>query len=287
MSDRVITSPKWRTYVVEAELDKNIRKIYFGGLCDGNGKFYFDNFELLVQNNQGYYQKLPLPNASFEEKLVANTLSKWFEGVRASRKVRVKEYTLSSSTDKTDGKYSLLLEGKGVTYPNYMIGPIKGYTPQIGAMVTMLNNLSHRIELAVKTLSQEEIDWQEDERSNSIGALIIHLAATEAYYQAFTFEGRKFNKEETLKWAVASSLGDKGRKIFKGKSAEYYLNICKEMRKKTLEKLKTLDDAWLARKVGDSYYNNHFCWFHVMEHQANHLGQIYLIKKKMRQKGIK
>ena len=26
--------------------------------------------------------------------------------------------------------------------------------------------------------------------------------------------------------------------------------------------------------------NNHWAWFHVMEHQSSHLGQILLIKKK-------
>ena len=291
MNDRPIQSAKWRTYLVEASLGKNIHQIYFGGLCKGNGKFYFDNFEVWVQNSQEHYEKVPLANASFEEKVTSNTLSQWFEGIRPSKKVRVKEYTFSSSTDKTDGKYALLVEGKGVTInppnSNYLIGPIEGYTPQVGTMVTMLNNLSHRIAQAVKGLSQEAIDWQEDEQSNSIGALIIHLAATEAYYQTFTFEGRKFNDEETLKWAKASSLGDAGRKAFKGKSIDYYLNICREVRKKTLEKFKTLDDVWLAKKIGKGAYNNHFCWFHVMEHQATHLGQIYMIKKKLKQRGIK
>lgn len=287
MGDRKIKSDKWHSYMVELEVDNTANKVFFGGFAMGNGKFYFDDFEVVAQNANGNYQKLSIKNAGFEKKTGTNNMSGWFEGTGTKNKVRAKEFTVSSATDKAQGKYSLLLEGKGITLPNYLIGPIEGYTPHVGTLVTMLNNLTLRIESAVKNMSQKQIDWQEDENSNSIGALIIHLAATEAYYQVATFEDREFNKEETLKWAAASGLGKKGRNVFKGKNIDYYLNVCKEVRKKTLEKLKGLDDAWLTEKHNDGQMNNHFAWFHVMEHQANHLGQIYMIRKKMKQQKIK
>jgi uncharacterized damage-inducible protein DinB len=288
MNDRKITLNKWRTYMVEAELDSSTDKVSIGGLCVGNGKFYFDNFELLVQTPKGNYQPIPIANASFDKKIKANTLAGWKENVDKGQEVKVKEYSIASSdTEKQHGKYALLVEGKGVKFTSYLIGPIKGYTPHIGTLITMLNNMSSRIASEVKNLSQTQIDWQEDERSNSIGALMIHMAATEAYYQVATFENREFNKEELLKWATASNLGTKTNKQFKGKGIDYYLNICEEVRQKTLARLKTLDDQWLAKTWDDGEINNHFAWFHVMEHQANHLGQIYMIKKKIRQKGIK
>jgi uncharacterized damage-inducible protein DinB len=241
-----------------------------------------------VQTPKGNYQPIPIANASFDKKIKANTLAGWKENVDKGQEVKVKEYSIASSdTEKQHGKYALLVEGKGVKFTSYLIGPIKGYTPHIGTLITMLNNMSSRIASEVKNLSQTQIDWQEDERSNSIGALMIHMAATEAYYQVATFENREFNKEELLKWATASNLGTKTNKQFKGKGIDYYLNICEEVRQKTLARLKTLDDQWLAKTWDDGEINNHFAWFHVMEHQANHLGQIYMIKKKIRQKGIK
>ena len=39
----------------------------------------------------------------------------------------------------------------------------------------------------------------------------MHLAAAEAYYQVFTFEGRGFNDEEKEKWQAALDLGAKAR----------------------------------------------------------------------------
>lgn len=157
----------------------------------------------------------------------------------------------------------------------------KGFTPQIGTMVSMLNDLSNRVERTVKDLKVRELDFLLDENANSIGALIMHLAACEKFYQGYTFENREFNKEEEKEWGAGMSMGDEARKKYKSKSVNYYLDIYKKVRVKTLEYLKEKDDKWLA-KVPEGYgMNNHWAWFHVMEHQSSHLGQILLIKKRI------
>lgn len=162
-----------------------------------------------------------------------------------------------------------------------LIEPEKGYTPQIGVLVSMLNDMKSRVEQAVKNLDVEEVDFLMDDTSNSVGALIMHLAATEAFYQRFTFEGRELNAEETKKWGIAQSLGDDARDTYKGKSVKTYLREFDEVRKKTLELFKTKDDAWLAEVQNGM--NNHWAWYHVMEHQSSHLGQILLMKKRFKQ----
>jgi uncharacterized damage-inducible protein DinB len=120
-----------------------------------------------------------------------------------------------------------------------------------------------------------------DENANSIGTLIMHLAATEKFYQVYTFENREFNKEEEAEWSVAMSMGKSAQEKYKGDDVQLYLEAYKNVRKKTLEYLKEKDDEWLA-KVPEGYQmNNHWSWFHVMEHQSSHLGQILLIKKRI------
>ena len=152
----------------------------------------------------------------------------------------------------------------------------KGYSTQIGNMVSMLDDLKERVTRRVANLSQEETDFLLDKDANRIGALIYHLAATEKYYQLYTFENRGFNKEE-VKWATALSLGENARELLKDNPIDYYLDIWTEVRKETLQLLKTKDDNWFAAKVKGSTMNNHWAWYHVMEHQANHMGQIALI----------
>lgn len=161
----------------------------------------------------------------------------------------------------------------------YEIKSSKKYSHDIGNMVSMLDDLKGRVERIVKDLNQEQTDFLIDKDANSIGAIIYHLAATEAYYQVYTFEKRQFNKEEESKWSVALGLGDKGREELQGKPIQYYLDIYNEVREKTKELLKTKDDTWFSKKNGAM--TNHWAWFHVMEHQANHMGQLAFLTKRL------
>jgi len=159
--------------------------------------------------------------------------------------------------------------------------PKKGYSPQIGSTVEMLEDLKSRVTRSVQNLNQQETDFLLDENANRIGALILHLAATEKYYQLYTFENRTFNKEEDKKWEVSLSLGDIARKKLMNKPIKYYLDIWNDVRKETLRLLKTKDDTWFAKKAKSGNMNNHWAWYHVMEHQANHMGQIRMITKRL------
>jgi len=161
-----------------------------------------------------------------------------------------------------------------------IIKPKKGYSPQIGSTVMMLEDLKSRVTNSVRNLSMKEVDFLLDEDANRVGAMILHLAATEKYYQLYTFENRAFNKEEAKIWETALSLGEKAREELQGKPISYYMDIWDEVRKETLRLLKTKDDAWFESQVMRSSMNNHWAWYHVMEHQANHMGQIRLIIKR-------
>lgn len=161
------------------------------------------------------------------------------------------------------------------------IKAVQGYSTQIGTMVSMLEDLKRRLSNSVVNLSLEETDFLLDEEANRIGALILHLAATEKYYQVYTFENRGLNKSEKKEWDIAQNLGVDARESLVGKPIDYYLDIWNEVRKKTLVLLKSRDDKWFKSKVKGSSMNNHWAWYHVMEHQANHMGQIRLIIKRI------
>lgn len=156
----------------------------------------------------------------------------------------------------------------------------KGYDTQIGNIVSMLEDLKERVTRSVVNLSQDETDFLLDNNANRIGAMILHLAATEKYYQVYTFEGRGYNGEEAKFWNTPMDLGAPAREKLVGKPISYYLEIWDEVRKETLRLLKTKDDKWLNSNVPYSSMNNHWAWYHVMEHQGNHMGQIRLIAKR-------
>jgi hypothetical protein len=282
MGNRPIKSNEWKSYEVEGYIDADSRRLNFGGLCLYNGKFYFDNFELYIENEEGVMEVVEIDNSGFENVVSNGIIPNWSQGITKGKIVKVKEYNVSSNKDASNGDFSVLFEGSGIAPDTSgTIGNVEGASPQIGAMISMLEDLKSRVERTVSELSQYELDHLHDEKANRIGALIMHLAAAEKYYQVFTFEGRGFNEEEKIIWDDALSLDKAGRDKYKGHDVQYYLDIYSEVRAKTIEELKKRDDTWFEEMQPSYGISNHYCWFHVMEHQSSHLGQILFLKKRI------
>jgi uncharacterized damage-inducible protein DinB len=168
-----------------------------------------------------------------------------------------------------------------------IIGPMDGYTPHIGTIVSMMTWMRTVILSPVKNMTIEQLDYIHDKNSNSIGAMLLHLAATERFYHIHTFEGKKWGdwaEADKKKFEIAMELGDEGRKNIKGNNLSYYIDTLTEVREKTLSEFKKRDDAWLMQ-VDEKWpwgpTNNYCKWFHVCEHESNHNGQIKWIKGRL------
>lgn len=168
----------------------------------------------------------------------------------------------------------------------WIVGPKAGFTPEIGTLVSMLAFTRRQVEHNVKGMSQQDLDFLLDPKANTIGALLLHLAATETYYGLNTFGGMKWDSwsdEIKKKWDVPMNLGEPARKAIKGNSLDYYLNILHESREKNLAEFAKHDDKWLlaVETDGDWKANNYAKWFHVAEHESNHDGQIKFLKSRL------
>lgn len=168
-----------------------------------------------------------------------------------------------------------------------IIGPKEGYSPQIGTLVSMMAWLRPQVMGSVKGLTMEQLDFLLDDKANTIGALLYHLAATDAFYHEHTFKGVKWDSWDEgvkKKFGVAMELGEEGRKTIKGHNIDFYLDLLKETRESTLAEFKKRDDAWLM-SVDTKWYwgptNNYCKWFHVCEHESHHLGQIAFLKSRL------
>jgi uncharacterized damage-inducible protein DinB len=168
-----------------------------------------------------------------------------------------------------------------------IVGPKPGYSPQIGTLVSMMAWVRPAVTGPVKGITQPNLDHLFDANANSIGALLLHLAATETFYQLHTFEGLKWGDWPAAvkqKWQAASELGDLGRATIKGHDLDYYLQALQETRAKTLAEFKKRDDAWLMAIDQNWYWgptNNYCKWFHVCEHESHHAGQIDMLLKRL------
>lgn len=170
--------------------------------------------------------------------------------------------------------------------PN-IIGPIAGYSPQVGTMISMMNWMRMVVLLSVKDMKQSDLDYLHDKNANTIGSMLMHLAATERFYQIHTLEGKKWGdwtEKDKQQWEVAMALGQPARDTIKGHELNYYLDLLKEVRQHTLDELKKRDDQWLMTVDKDWPWgptNNYCKWFHVCEHESNHNGQIKWIKSRI------
>jgi uncharacterized damage-inducible protein DinB len=135
---------------------------------------------------------------------------------------------------------------------------------------------------AVDGLSMAELDHLQDDSSNSIGALLAHIAAVERGYQCVTFEERPPSAEENAVWGPALTLGAEGRRLLRNEPLEHYVHELSEARRLTLECLAARDDAWLEQPLrATPAMNAHFALFHVAEEEINHRGQIRWLRARL------
>lgn len=168
-----------------------------------------------------------------------------------------------------------------------IVGPKEGFSPHIGTLVSMMNWMRFVILRPVEGMSITDLDYLVDDKANSIGAMLWHLAATERFYQIHTFEGRNWgdwDQKDSDEFGIAMSLGQPARDAIKGNPLEFYLEKLERVRLHTLEELAKRDDEWLMEIDNDWPWgptNNYCKWFHVCEHESNHNGQFKFIKSRI------
>ncbi|MGI8961426.1 MAG: DinB family protein [Bryobacteraceae bacterium] len=130
-----------------------------------------------------------------------------------------------------------------------VFGPRPGYSPQIGTLVSEMIWMRDAVIRSTKGMTQDQLDFLLDNKANRIGALLLHLAATEKLYQLNTFDNvgpEALDKIPAFKdWAVPMELGEPARLAIKGHSLDYYLNLLGEGREKTFAEFRKRDDTWL------------------------------------------
>ena len=166
----------------------------------------------------------------------------------------------------------------------FKIKEIDGYPSQIGHLISLMNYARITTFDSVKDMSISDLDFLIDEKANSIGMLLLHIAGVEYIYHKTSVERRKLTDDEWECWRPALDLGELGREKIKGNPLEFYMKQLTDVRKKTLEDFQKLEDSWLYEESDfwdHKKANNYFKWFHVLEDEINHRGQIRMIRKRI------
>lgn len=165
---------------------------------------------------------------------------------------------------------------------DYTIKQREGFDGKIGELVSMLEYSRKVLLEDINDLSQSDLDFVAYKDANSIGSLLMHIASIDFVHQVITFEKRDLNKDEYSRWESALFLGEKARDEIQNQSLGYYLGVLFETREKTLSLLSFKYEQWLFEENkwdNGVSHNNFWLWYHVMEDEINHRGQIRLIKR--------
>lgn len=168
---------------------------------------------------------------------------------------------------------------------NYRIKNNGGYTKTMGELVSMLEHTRAVTLEEIKDLTEEELDRVAEGDVNTIGSLLLHIASIEFVHGVISFEGRDINEVELQKWKSALELGEKAVETIKGHPVQYYLHELSSVREKTLSELRKREDDWLFEEnewPNGIPYNHYYLWFHVLEDEINHRGQIRSLKRRLK-----
>src|SRR3712207_5746288 len=99
----------------------------------------------------------------------------------------------------------------------FLVGDLPGFAPQIARLVSMMNYARWTTLRAADGLTASQLDYLHDAGSNSVGALLKHIAAVEVSYQAATFESRGLSAAEQREWGAALDLGEQARREIRGR----------------------------------------------------------------------
>ena len=106
MKDRPIRSGKWNTYTIEGTVDADGSRLFFGGIYQQKGYFYFDDFHVSMQTKSGTYEEIPILDPGFEQNMALFDSSWTWLGTRPD-KIRTLVHD-----QPFEGKLSVRVDGR-------------------------------------------------------------------------------------------------------------------------------------------------------------------------------
>ena len=146
--------------------------------------------------------------------------------------------------------------------------------PEVQAYLTDFEELREQVKSLLEGLGQEALDWRPIEgvdelATNSLTAMVIHLAGSETYWMKEVIGGKKIVRDRDAEF------------VTKGLSVSELQTTIVAAAKMTVEILSPLTEKPLeeVRKWRDRSVSVRWCILHVIEHYAQHLGHMQLTRQ--------
>jgi uncharacterized damage-inducible protein DinB len=162
--------------------------------------------------------------------------------------------------------------------------PASGYAPQIGLFLAQMENVRLGTKRYIEGLTPEQLAWHPNPKIESIGTLLLHIAAVEFSWILEDIFKRPMGQE----WEIAFPIRVGIRQV-SGQPLEYFVDKLDAVRGEVRSALATLADSELDRTIipQDSAgaaqethgYTIRWILHHLAEHEAHHRGQIAVMKR--------
>ncbi len=167
----------------------------------------------------------------------------------------------------------------------YTLAKDRDLSPRVALWFSMMKEVRKRLLRKLEPLSDEELDYTPDERQiETIGTLLLHIAAVEWGWIFGDIDGKEVDFEI---WKHGFALRPEvDLPQLKGQGKDFYLNRLSDVREEVHQRLKRLQNDDLDRLVTTEGETFSIEWilFHLVEHEAMHVGQISVLSRMYRTK---
>lgn len=161
---------------------------------------------------------------------------------------------------------------------------IPGFSREIGLCLAGMEEVRAQLGEAVAGMSPEQIGRQVVPEAHSIAALILHIGEAEWYWMQCIVSGCEVT--DTIRNAAYwDSLEDPASFSQKAYGVDFCLSEIKKIREQTYATLAAFDDARLdqvftwERRGATQELSLRWVLHHLIDHEAQHKGQILLMKR--------
>lgn len=164
--------------------------------------------------------------------------------------------------------------------------PIKGFSREIGLYLAGLEEVREQLRDSVAHLSVSDNARIAIPETHSIGALVLHIGEAEWWWMHCVVANHELTEADAAAcfWDV---LKEPHRVGEKGLSAQFCLEEISRIREQTRKLLTSFSDNDLdqifsyARKEARTEVSLRWILHHLIDHEAQHKGQILMLKRLM------
>ncbi len=173
-----------------------------------------------------------------------------------------------------------------------VLHPAPGMSPQIAFYFGAMEEVREQLRAAVHELSDEALGRLAFSGAHSIGALALHIGEAEWWWMHCVISGHKLTAEDKVAayWDVLKDPEGFGSKRY---SAEFCLREIDRIRSQTRNIVSSFGDIDLERifsfERGGTIHEYSLRWIlhHLIDHEAQHKGQILMLRRLLGMDNIK